>query len=50
MAHDAGILRRAGVGYQFRHLELQAHFDASSDKFAVSELAYDQPSHVGETT
>lgn len=27
-AHDAGLLRRAGIAYQFRHLDLRDHFAA----------------------
>ncbi|WP_327720278.1 hypothetical protein OG381_36735 [Streptomyces sp. NBC_00490] len=29
-AHDAGLLRRAGIAYQFRHLDLRDHFAALS--------------------
>ncbi|MFF3095498.1 NACHT domain-containing protein [Streptomyces cyaneofuscatus] len=41
-AHDAGLLRRAGIAYQFRHLDLRDHFAALS-----AELTGQRPSGRG---
>lgn len=39
-AHKVGLLRRAGIAYQFRHHELQRHLAESTDGFSAKQQTF----------